>query len=175
MKLITIILLSFLFISAIDLHAAVHTGQLEVGTFIGRQQAQRDHNATFSGGLQFGLEVVEVGVIEFSAENAFSSYPDNNQKARNFDIALRSNFYSNDLFAPFILGGFGLMTYNKPEKGDSDSSVSFAKTTTNFGFGFKARIQKEFFGRFDVKYNLFSKDGVLTYRSLIACGVAYSF
>lgn len=160
-----------------DIFAGVHTGQIELSTFVGRQQAQRDSNATFSGGIQFGLELVELGTIEFSAETGFGSYPDNNERVRNFDIALKNTFYKGEMFFPHILAGLGLMTYNKTgdNKNANEASVTFAKTTLNFGLGFKIRIKKDFFARADQKYFLFSKDSDLTYRSLTAMGVTYIF
>jgi len=167
------ILIAFCF----ELSAAVHTGQLEVSTFLGRQETQRDSNSTFSGGVQLGLEIVEIGTIEFSAETGFGSYPENKKRVRNFDIALKNTIYNGERFLPYIIGGLGLMTYNRTGdlENPDESSVTFARTTINFGAGFKIRIKKSFFARMDRKYFLFSKDGDLTYRSLTALGVSYLF
>ena len=163
--------------SGLRVIAAVHPGQLEISTFVGRQQVSRDHNATFSGGLQLGLEIAEVGIIEFSAETGFGSYPEDNQRVRNFDIALKSIIYSGELIFPYIMGGIGLMTFNRTgdDRKDEETGVTFAKTTVNTGFGLKVRIKKSFFARIDQKYFLFSRDSALTYRSLTAAGISYLF
>jgi len=176
-KNITLLIMIFSFLYCTNIIATVHTGSLEVSTFLGRQQSQKDHNATFCGGVQFGLELVELGIIEFSAETGFGSYPENNQRVRSFDIALKNVFYKGEMFFPHILGGVGLMTYNKTGSMENkdESSVTFAKTTMNFGIGFKIRVKKDFFVKADQKYFLFSKDSDLTYRSLTALGVMYSF
>ena len=172
-----IIFTGILMLFAVETFSAVHTGKLEMSTFLGRQRAQRDGNATFSGGLQLGLEIVEIGIIEFSAETGFGSYPDNKRRVRNFDIALKSVIYNGELFFPYITGGIGLMTYNRTDKTDQadQASVTFAKTTTNFGLGFKLRIKKDFFARADQKYFLFAMNGGLTYRALTSLGILYAF
>jgi hypothetical protein len=160
-----------------ELFGAVHTGKIEFSTFVGRQRAQKDDNATFCGGVQVGLEVLEVGTFEFTAETGFGTYPENDQRVRNFDIAIKSLIYNGEMFLPHISGGIGLMTFNSTQKTEDPnvSKVKFAKTTINMGLGFKVRVKKDFYARADHRYFHYSKDGNLTYRSSTSLGVSYSF
>lgn len=170
-----VVVIGFVVFLSFDVISAVHTGKIEFSSFVGRQQAQRDENATFSGGVQVGLEVLEIGTFEFTAETGFGTYPDNKQRLRNFDIALKSTIYNGETFFPHISGGIGLMTFNRPKKIEGVSSVTFAKTTINMGVGFKARIKNDFFARLDHRYFHYTNKSNLTYRSLTSLGVTYAF